>query len=185
MLSSCRERLFHHVDGVFALDVAGAEPGGARDHAVRAIATDDDAGAVFVNIRADGDMIGMKRDLAHQAGCGFDVWTGQREQQIVELAPPDHQIQRIGRSIIHHKPRRRFKVDLAHPTGGDVRERVLEVRKSRQGPRADATAAGFIARKRALIQQERFESGFTENFSRGGAGRARTRHDDIESGHSN
>ena len=177
-------RLFHHVDGIIALNAAGAEPGGARDDAVRAVAADDHAGAVLVDIGADAHMIGMNGHLAHESGCDFDVRPRQREQQIVEFAAPDHQVQRIGRSVIHHKARRRFEMDLAHPAGGDARERVLQIRKSRQGPRADSAAARLIARKSALVEQQRRDAGFAQDLSGGRARRSRAGDDDIEGRHS-
>ena len=150
-------RLLHHVDGVIALDAAGAEPGGACDDAVRAIAADDHARVVLVSVGDDVHGIGMNRHFASQSGCHLDVRPGKREQQIVELAPPDHQIQTIGRSVIDHKTGRRFEMDFAHPARGDVASASV-----RYGKRARARALipppQALSRGNALLSSNSVET---------------------------
>ncbi len=123
--------------------------------------------ARYSGIGADTHILGMNGHFAREPSCNLYMPLGQAVQEIVEFATADHQIQRVGRSVIHHKTRRRFEVDFAHPTGWNARERSFEVGKPDQGPRADPAAAWLITWKGAFVEQQCRHSGFAQDFSRG------------------
>src|SRR5277367_2611506 len=99
---------------------------------------------------------------------------------MIELAAADHQVERFRGFVVHRRSVGRFEVDFRDPLGGDFSELAFEIGKAPDYARADAAAAGFLARECRLVEHQRGAACVAQSSGRGCAGRARAHDDYVE-----